>query len=287
MSGNDYGGEDRSSHDDPSASNFKRRRIAFSCLDCRRRKLKCDRLLPSCSRCQKKGATCHYDSEAVESGLRQPLNERTNGARNGSFEDDIGVDGPANRLPSVARSFAADAVPSYPVAKAPEDLVSRLQVQDERIRQLENRIIGLENATHGGSRYRQDLVSSSRSTNGSGRPIADSEDRAEQETMIFRGKSFKTQFYGASHPASYLSHVCAHMRCPRWIWFTDKYSSRNCVYFSRICLYRIQDWLKCSVNSRTPRSKARGKRTSSRLAIALLRNCCLSEKSQTNLCKSM
>src|SRR5271170_512341 len=37
----------------------KRRRIALSCVDCRRRKVKCDRSYPSCLRCKQGG---HADS---------------------------------------------------------------------------------------------------------------------------------------------------------------------------------------------------------------------------------
>ena len=33
----------------------KRRRIALSCINCRRRKVKCDRITPACIRCQKGG----------------------------------------------------------------------------------------------------------------------------------------------------------------------------------------------------------------------------------------
>lgn len=52
-----------------TAGGTKRKRKALSCFDCRRRKLKCDREYPTCSRCQKAGQadTCSYDERALAS----------------------------------------------------------------------------------------------------------------------------------------------------------------------------------------------------------------------------
>ncbi len=199
MSSNGTAQEERSPHDGTPAS--KRRRIAFSCLDCRRRKLKCDRIFPSCSRCQKGGhpESCTYDSEAVESAIAQSPGERN---RIGDFAtaNAHGAPRTAPRLPSVARSFAADeGEEAYP-RPHPEDTTARLYAQDERIRQLEYRIIGLERATHGARS--PELTQADLKTRSNPRAAVD------KETMIFRGKHFKTQFYGASHHTSYLSHVC-------------------------------------------------------------------------------
>ena len=112
------------------------------------------------------------------------------------------------RLPSIARSFVADEKEEYPVtSKRPrQDTMSRLSAQEERIFQLENRIIGLE-ALASNSRSQWPISRS---------PILDraeykggSEKRYEldHEAMIFRGKNFKTQFYGASNHSSNLSLV--------------------------------------------------------------------------------
>jgi hypothetical protein len=50
-----HGGDDQNSR--------KRKRKTFSCNTCRNRKLKCDREVPVCSRCQKSGqaSTCFYE----------------------------------------------------------------------------------------------------------------------------------------------------------------------------------------------------------------------------------
>lgn len=209
MSSNGTAREEPSPHDDASAS--KRRRIAFSCLDCRRRKLKCDRLFPSCSRCQKGGhpEACTYDSEAVESGLPQSSGEGKRGTRDLSSGRNIGLSRTIPRLPSVARSFAADEGDEIPLQQQqPEDAPSRLYEQEKRIRQLENRIVGLEKATHGSSRPQWPRSTRSPDlTQADLKPASEQREAAMKETMIFRGKSFKTQFYGASHHTSALSHV--------------------------------------------------------------------------------
>lgn len=41
----------------------KRNRISFSCLGCRKRKSKCDRKKPSCSKCTRLDVSCLYDTE--------------------------------------------------------------------------------------------------------------------------------------------------------------------------------------------------------------------------------
>ena len=207
MSSNGTAREERSPHDDTAAS--KRRRIAFSCLDCRRRKLKCDRTFPACSRCLKAGHSniCVYDSEAIESTFSQPAGGRTRGTPPGS---DHAWARAEPRLPSVARSFAADGEDdSLLKQQAPEDAFGRLHAQEERIRQLENRIIGLERAAYGGGRAQwQKSIASPELAKCDSKNVSEQRDAAMRETMIFRGKSFRTQFYGASHHTSYLSHVC-------------------------------------------------------------------------------
>ncbi len=198
MSSNGTRREDPSSHDDSPAA--KKRRIAFSCLDCRRRKLKCDRIFPSCSRCRTSGhpQSCRYDTEAVESALAQPPGER-NHIRDFSIPNGHGPPRTAPRLPSVARSFAVDEGNERCPPPFSEDTTGRLYAQEERIRQLEYRIIGLERAAHG--------ARSPELTQAEVKARSNPRAAVEEEAMIFRGRNFKTQFYGASHDTSYLSHV--------------------------------------------------------------------------------
>ena len=197
MSSNGTAHEEPSGHDDSPAA--KRRRIAFSCFDCRRRKLKCDRLFPSCTRCQKGGhpESCTYDSEAIET--TQSVGDR-NLTHVFSAENGHGAPRAVPRLPSVARSFAADEGQEGYSRNHSEDTIARLYSQEERIRQLECRIVGLEKATHGAKSPGHTPAAES---NLHSTPRA----HVDNEAMIFRGKNFKTQFYGASHPTSYLTHV--------------------------------------------------------------------------------
>ena len=205
MSSNGTAREERSPHDETPGS--KRRRIAFSCLACRRRKLKCDRSYPTCSRCQKGGRpeNCTYDTEAVDT-LNHSSAERNRGARD--FSASGGLPRAIPRLPSVARSFAGDDGDEAIPRRQPDGANARLFAQEERIRQLENRIIGLERITNGSGRsHWPRSTRSPELTESELNPSLDQREAADKESMIFRGKGFKTQFYGASYHMSYLSHV--------------------------------------------------------------------------------
>lgn len=190
--------EEPSPQDDTQAP--KRRRIAFSCLDCRRRKLRCDRVFPSCSRCQKSGkpGSCTYDSGAIESAPTH-FSEERNRPRDFSTANSYAASRTVPRLPSVAPSFVADDGVERRPRTPSADTTARLYAQDERIRQLEYRIIGLEKAAH--------AIRSLERTQAEVELYSDSRTVVDKEAMIYRGKSFKTQFYGATHHMSYLSHV--------------------------------------------------------------------------------
>lgn len=195
---------DEGSPNDDTSSTSKRRRIVFSCLSCRRRKLKCDRIFPSCGRCQKGGHpdSCAYDSEAVEFGLPKSSADRTSSGGN------TGLIRAIPRLPSVARSFAADeGDDDSPKEQPPEDAPSSLSAPDEHIRQLEARIIGLEKAIHGSRSQWLGLARSPELARTERMQASEQRETAMNETMIFRGKNFKTQYFGASHHTSQLSHI--------------------------------------------------------------------------------
>ena len=203
MSSGDTETRELSPADDASSS--KRRRIAFSCFECRRRKLKCDRLFPACGRCRKarKPEACTYDNEAVQSGLRHSSRERTQGERRHGLLPSR----PQTRLPSVSGNLAADRNGETLVQSRPsEELISKLHMQGRRIQQLENRIMGLEKAFHGnshGPQYNDLNLHFSKSSH-----ETDLEERGvAKETLIFRGKDFKTQFHGSSNYSTYLSLV--------------------------------------------------------------------------------
>ena len=178
----------------------KRRRIALACLDCRRRKLKCDRTFPACTRCQKGGnaASCIYDPDAVESiaGTTSAEGARADGQSiNGHQNADHGGMTKSDTSPtSFVHHHALDT----------DD--SALAGLKAHIYRLENRVIGLEKLTHD-PQHRYGFPVPTNSLRPSKQNVKDGAPSEEKDLMMFRGKSFKTQFFGASHNASYLSYV--------------------------------------------------------------------------------
>ena len=185
----------------------KRRRAALSCADCKRRKVKCDRGYPACSRCQKGGhpETCFYETPPSDLGLGESV-----------------VDGILD--PSTSRAYASRVHPDSNSRQFDSNsvLFSTLHAQADRIRQLENRVIGLESVmaryplgpaiSHGSdqmprpaqSALTPENISSASTLN----PESEFREPVDLDVMYFRGKNFKTQFYGSTHPSSLLSQVC-------------------------------------------------------------------------------
>ena len=168
----------------------KRRRIALACLDCRRRKLKCDRIFPACSRCQKAGhpETCTYDPNAVDTVIEKSSTDfpRSDGR----------LEVPPNTLrrPADSTSFA------YHYQLDTDDtIVSRMETH---IHRLENRIIDLERVVNSD---RQSAVPQN-SIRPNANDLLDREPE-NKDLITFRGKNFKTIFYGASHATSCFAHV--------------------------------------------------------------------------------
>lgn len=197
MSSYDSGQNERSPQEDAQSS--KRRRIALACLDCRRRKLKCDRVFPACSRCQKGGhaETCTYDPDAIDTVAAPSSTEK--------------MRGPSNRDNSTADTIMTSRPVATPTSFVQHHVFdtddSRCAKMQARIHQLESRIIGLENAT---SRSRQ-WPESNKGLGSAQVNAGEETDPEDRELMLFRGKNFNTVFYGASHHTSYLSHVRGHL----------------------------------------------------------------------------
>ena len=170
----------------------KRRRIALACQDCRRRKLSCDRAYPACGRCRKGGqaATCTYHPDAIEA-MSNSEGSGANGTRN------------ATATTSAQQALATPS-PSVHHAQVETDdnLIGRMQL---RINQLESRITSIEGAADRDPKISQ--LGPRLLTRMSGMDASAELNPEEKEFMNFRGKSFKSSFYGASHHLSYLSHV--------------------------------------------------------------------------------
>ncbi|KAK4543130.1 hypothetical protein LTR36_005907 [Oleoguttula mirabilis] len=174
----------QASPDTLAGSDRKRRRKVLSCYDCRRRKLQCDRAMPACGRCTKAGqaSNCLYIDDATEGPARES-------------------DG---REPF-------DAHISRPIQQAPTplgDTLARLEYQDRRIKQLEAALAhtGHTQAMDPAHRLRASkLPLTPESVVGAAEQIGASMN--DRETMVLRGKSFKTQFHGTTHPGALIAHI--------------------------------------------------------------------------------
>jgi hypothetical protein len=174
----------------------KRRRKALSCFDCRRRKLKCDREYPVCGRCRKGdiAASCTYETRAGESinDDASLSTEETEWPRPGFVPPRL-----SNRTDPTRHSS--------PVTNS-----SHSFSQERRIALLERRLEILERSSDPPPVLRQvprpinfdphDVVTAKSSSK-------EGEKSRPTEPMVFRGKSFKTIFNGATHSAGTLVFV--------------------------------------------------------------------------------
>jgi hypothetical protein len=163
----------------------KRKRNVLSCVDCRRRKVKCDHGLPSCSRCVLRGvaSSCTYDYSIgddceQERDLSLPHTE------------DMPV---IKRTPEPLKTEKPKALMASQPQLAP---MSAYLEQKDRIAHLENRLQVLEAVVASGPSA---LPSPSTSH---------SEIPRQLEVNFFKGRGFRTQFYGSSCPNSVLASVC-------------------------------------------------------------------------------
>ncbi|KAI9705774.1 MAG: hypothetical protein M1820_005022 [Bogoriella megaspora] len=186
----------------------KRKRKAFSCYDCRRRKLKCDREHPACSRCIKAGHadTCRYGSGPLDDeGEDDEENPSPDGNQNRTF----GLP-PPNR-PAVGHT--------NPRPDKSSNGTTDRSTASKRIALLEHRLAMIEGKPSGPTPTMGRLehpipVIAASNSDFSSKPTTDTAAREilgmvrpgqnEPEPMVFRKKGFKTQFFGASHPGAML-----------------------------------------------------------------------------------
>lgn len=182
----------------------KRKRKTLSCYECRRRKLKCDREEPSCSRCRKAGQPelCSYVYDASSlSANRQSSNT------------------PCLLPPPSALSQQLNS--------SPRGIPSRNHISSPRVASQFLDISGKEYAPStlqaGQNQGTWQLLGHvSLATNGAeARPAisadmtdvaAGAQESIPKETVIFRGENFRTQYYGGSNATSSIAHVRLHCR---------------------------------------------------------------------------
>ena len=191
----------------------KRKRLALSCVACRKRKVKCDRTEPSCVRCQKGGIAdeCAYVAYpgGDTTGLPTPQDDRPPADQDyGSWDEEVGIyEKTAHQIGTTLRVRSEhEANVVDPVAKRPRNLNA-----EQKLDQLHGRLMDIEtmvwaaggkptsNEVHlgllnpigpGGSRGRN--------------PWADNWKLTDHEKVLLRGKSFKTQYSGPSNTVSIL-----------------------------------------------------------------------------------
>lgn len=162
----------------------KRKRKIISCYECRRNKLKCDHGHP-CGRCERTGIgdICRYYTDDTIDRASKRLST-VNGVENA-----VAVKSPD--------AFSRAAESAYIITPA-DDMSMQMRMQTLQIKQLEKRLADLESGA---------LKSPIKTPLSMGQEGTRDEPQ-EVETRIFRGKSFKTQFYGSTHPGSLVTHVC-------------------------------------------------------------------------------
>lgn len=176
-----------------SSNERKRRRKVLSCYDCRRRKLQCDRGMPACGRCTKAGqaANCLYIDDATDLPVRHADQaamanaEFSAGPFEGHYTRPMQASGPSN------------------------ETLSRLEYQDRRIKQLESALA--QSVSPSGVPAVQQLKHSrlplTPESPATIEPTVAPINTIDRETMLLRGKSFKTQFHGITHPGSLISYI--------------------------------------------------------------------------------
>ncbi|TFB06237.1 hypothetical protein CCMA1212_001974 [Trichoderma ghanense] len=206
----DTGSGSRHDPDQPPAR--KRQRVRLSCLECRRRKLSCDRGFP-CERCIKSGTPdrCSYES------------------RNGEVVNASSGIPPSFAQLDSRRFGIADAVAGFSsrdteLARQDHDRIRRLELEIAQLKNLLTRpgAASLDGSTIVGS-------TNSPSTQKDEGAEAEARPRAEEQEIIqksgmagengelrfFRGKGFRTRYFGP-HNASMafveLTGLCPFMR---------------------------------------------------------------------------
>ena len=201
------------SPDDFHSSERKRRRKALSCYECRRRKLRCDREYPSCSRCRKAGQahSCIYESDSAEPKDYGDGEKPEVGGTLSGVAYEAGAKGATTSI----RSIAQPSLEPTPILDKPftDASSSKLVLQARRIAQLESRLASLEASQPTATWQSFGEVTSvaktsdKRNVTGSGPFLTSPRGAFQPETILFRGKNYKTQYYGGTNPTSLIAHV--------------------------------------------------------------------------------
>ena len=181
----------------------KRRRLALSCVDCRRRKVKCGRETPACVRCTRGGYgdKCLYVAyDDKSNALPTPTDDSPEHRREGSENGYTWTEEPETwqGRPSKAAHESLDRITAQSVPQ-------KRYAAQRSIEELRERVVELETYVRAaGTR-----PVSSQQYLGLGHPggpgtASFTDAMHEYDRSLLRGKSFKTQYFGPSHAASLL-----------------------------------------------------------------------------------
>lgn len=188
-----------------STSGRKRKRRTFACYDCRRRKLRCDRIFPACGRCRASGSssTCVYDAAPGYTGEHPPA--LLPGRPGEQLESRLQYESPTYRDPNAFLGYQRQA--------SQDDAYSVIQRQAERIAVLEACLARIEPRSTSAENHHEPPVDGPKQLLGrfeshlrtdieENRRPPDTVAIGGEDAFVFRGKGFKTQFYGPSSPMS-------------------------------------------------------------------------------------
>lgn len=171
----------------------KRKRNVLSCLDCRRRKVKCDHGLPACSRCVLRGVASSCTYEVLPGDKFGQHDEFVEPQDEGRA---LAKEGPCPSYSNPSNGSVATEAPLVPMKAFLE--------QKATITRLEDRLSLLERIVARGD-------SSVTGAPPPGMLEQESEKPKQPEIHLFKGRGFRTQFYGTSCPTSLLASVCIGM----------------------------------------------------------------------------
>lgn len=194
--------------------------------------MKCDHGLPACSRCKQRGvaSSCIY--------------EYSPGDEHRHEKDSVMPPAPSEDAP-VIRKAPEPAISLQPKrltdAEIPLAPMSVYLEQRDTIARLENRLKILESVVAHGQTAMPTPSAAPEESQG--------EISKQQEANFFKGRGFRTQFYGASCPNSILACVCLHIMYYSYPYLTDVSSFRK-LGQSRKKPIEVQHWRVFKVNKK-------------------------------------
>lgn len=184
----------------------RRKRKTLACNNCRRQKLRCDRVSPVCGRCLVGGSagSCMYETALPNTDQRRPYVQApsTSGEKSGHTEhasrntSNPQLSRPASHTTRISgiSTLAGSATPPDPTSQVEQSRRSTLET-------LENR---QPSALWSGYGQIGSVPRANHQISNESRVAPPS----QADPMIFRGRLYATEYYGATHPISVIARVC-------------------------------------------------------------------------------